>query len=308
MSNLADATDRPISTPTSRMMLKRRLRRFVAASCTLTGMAALWRAAVARNAVRILAYHAVETPPQSAFSVSIETFESHMKFLRDHCHVISLDAYSSLIATGQKPEPGTVLLTFDDGYLDFLENAVPILEKYRLPAACFVIAENMSGEDPRFMSAPDLAELTKSDLITVGSHSCTHRPISELDEAEQESEILTSKARLEAELGVPIRHFCYPYGTLNDFDQRTTRILEDSDYALALTSVNGVNRPTTPPMRQFRTKIEWGDDLQTFARIVGGGLDAWFLVDYFLPFLQRGRRFQFRRNASAVGLGSPSQQ
>jgi peptidoglycan/xylan/chitin deacetylase (PgdA/CDA1 family) len=67
-----------------------------------------------------------------------EAFERQMRFLAEHRRVVPLSKVVEDIAAGASPAAGTVCITFDDGYLDNLTVAAPILEKYRLPALLYL--------------------------------------------------------------------------------------------------------------------------------------------------------------------------
>lgn len=278
-----------LPSPTPRMRLKRLLRRLVCRATAYSGVSTVWYHALAKRGVRILAYHGVETPPRSALSVSVESFREQMRFLKENHAVISIDRFAEQTAGGGPFPAGSVLLTFDDGYGDFYANAFPVLQELQLPATCFVIASQIDGGNRRFMGADELKAMLDSGLITVGSHSFYHRSVSRLGDAEAITEIAESKAYLERALGTEIRHFCYPFGTYNDVGGGSGRILREAGYVTACTSINGINVEGTRPLRLRRTKVEWGDDIKTFKRMMRGGLDIWVLVDFFLRFLQGPR-------------------
>ena len=275
--------------PTRRMRIKRFLRRVVAAACHYSGSSWVWYSLVAKRGIRVLAYHGVETPPSGPLSVSVENFTRQMEYLREHYNVIKLDELERYLNSDEPPSRELVVLTFDDGYKNFRENAFPVLNKLNLPATCFVIASKLNGQDGRFMDWKDLLEPLNSGLISVGSHSLTHKSIARIDHDARDQEVRASRELLRDHLSHEIEFFCYPYGTFRDFDSESIVALRDSGYRMACTSVNGVNFKRTDPFRLRRTKIEWGDDLVTYSRILKGGLDAWFLVDYFLRALQRPR-------------------
>lgn len=65
-------------------------------------------------------------------------FERQMAYLARHRTVVPLSEAIDAIAAGRTPRAGTVCITFDDGYLDNLTVAAPILAKYRLPATLFL--------------------------------------------------------------------------------------------------------------------------------------------------------------------------
>lgn len=271
---------------------------------TFSGAAPMWYRLHARKAVRILAYHGIADEPDNPFTVSVTDFRDQIAHLKANCRVISLDQVADGGRGGDGPAEDRVVLTFDDGYRNFFTNAFPILQAAGLPATCFVIAGQLDGCDSRFLREPELAEMLESGLITVASHGYSHRSMAELPAEERRLEAERSKQVLEQRLGVPIRFFCYPYGTFNDFDGGCEQVLRDAGYELAVTSINGVNTVDRPHFRFRRTKIEGSDNLVTFSRLLRGGLDAWIIVDYFLRFLQRRREFSLVGSAFGPSGGT----
>lgn len=280
--------------PVSELGTKALLRRSVAWVCAHSGIAWAWRLIAPKPAVRILAYHGVEPDPSSHFSVSVENFERQIRLLAEHHAVMTTDDLADALCGRKALLRSGIVVTFDDGYRDFLTHAVPILQKHRIPATCFVIAAKLDGDDPRFMSRDEVLRVAQTGLVTIGCHSMNHRSVRQVSADERIIEVTEAKARLEAALSRPIAHFCYPYGTKNDFDDACADLIKDSGYRLALTSVNGLNTERTHPYKLRRTKIEAGDDIRTFRRILAGALDVWFFVDILLFALQRRRRVHFR--------------
>jgi peptidoglycan/xylan/chitin deacetylase (PgdA/CDA1 family) len=101
-----------------------------------------WR--VARPAgTMVLMYHSVATTEEAAWiapdcRVSFASFERQMRFLSRRRRVVSMTSLLERLESGIDPEPGTVVLTFDDGYSDNLRHAAPILQRYGLPATLYV--------------------------------------------------------------------------------------------------------------------------------------------------------------------------
>jgi peptidoglycan/xylan/chitin deacetylase (PgdA/CDA1 family) len=91
----------------------------------------------------ILMYHSI-APDELAGVIdppnrmSPADFERQMRFLHAHRRVVSMTALAEQLEAGKTPDAGTVCITFDDGYLDNLTAAAPILDKYRLPATLFL--------------------------------------------------------------------------------------------------------------------------------------------------------------------------
>lgn len=106
---------------------------------------------------RILVYHGLDRQGDKSLNgrfLPVSEFEAHARFLSDHARVVSLDAYFN----GANAEgPMTVALTFDDGYRNNLHYALPVLEKYGLPAAFFVTGSGTAGAEWLWMDFLDVA-------------------------------------------------------------------------------------------------------------------------------------------------------
>lgn len=169
----------------------------------------------------ILMYHYIndEEPLRSKLGVSIKSFERQMRFLKEHKYnVIPLDELVNAIKAGQRLPAKTVCITFDDGYLDNYTNAYPILKKYNLPAAIFVVIDRIGkrlGNDD-YMNWRQIEEVAGSGLISIGSHSMTHPNLSEVtSEVSLKYEIRESKIILEERLKKKVDFFSYPFGGIS---------------------------------------------------------------------------------------------
>ena len=106
----------------------------------------------------ILMYHSVARPETEPFiepraRVSADLFERQMRFLSARRSVVPLSRLVEDIASGVTPPAGTVCITFDDGYLDTLTTAAPILERYRLPATLFLATAYIEHCDMQWADA-----------------------------------------------------------------------------------------------------------------------------------------------------------
>lgn len=102
------------------------------------------------------------------------------------------------------------------------------------------------------MSWDQLRALSRSGH-EVGSHSVTHPILPLVDDAQLVREVAGSKARLEAELGVPCESFCYPNG---DCDDRVVEAVRRAGYLRAVTTAWGPNAPGADPFRLMRCDID----------------------------------------------------
>ena len=144
-------------------------------------------------------------------------------------------------------------LTFDDGYSNFADLAVPILQKHGQKATVFVVAGLLGatnewdvkiGDKPEpLMSLEQLVEIQRMGF-EVGSHSMTHARLTELNQNDANLEIQDSKRALSEQLGQTIETFCYPYGSQNESLRAMVR---DAGYKYACSVEKGWNHSTTDP-------------------------------------------------------------
>jgi len=279
--------------PTARMVFKRVVKDITIITTHFTGLSFFWRSIYANRGVRILAYHGVEPIPSNSYSVSLDNFKLQMEYLKNHYTVVPLSEYERTWDSGRNKPGKTVILTFDDGFKNFYQNAFPILKEYGLPATCFIISSKINDTDNGYMNCNELKELLDSKLIQLGSHTVTHRHLSTLEDGQLVEEVVESKKYLESKMASKIDSFSYPYGTPRDFDQRCLHAIERSSYKLACTSINGVNLSSTNRFKIRRTKIEWGDNLSNFKKILKGAVDIWIVVDFCFGFLQNRKEVDF---------------
>jgi peptidoglycan/xylan/chitin deacetylase (PgdA/CDA1 family) len=112
-------------------------------------------------------------------------------------------------------------VTFDDGFTNVADQAVPELVLRRIPATIFVTSD-LLGQDPgwkgypgRFMSVDELKQLP-ADLISLGSHTRTHPFLPKLNREQAIDEIATSRVKLERLLNREFTLFAFPYGAFNE--------------------------------------------------------------------------------------------
>jgi peptidoglycan/xylan/chitin deacetylase (PgdA/CDA1 family) len=156
---------------------------------------------------------------------------------------------------------GLVGLTFDDGYRDFLTEAMPVLDRFGFTATVFVLTGRFGGSNDWDRPGPEKALLTDSEVrhiaasgIEIASHGVNHVALgSGTDSAVLATEVHHSKAALENLLGQRVRGFCYPYGSV---DTRVVGAVRDAgyDYGCAIWRSTEIGRHAIP-----RTYIHNGD-------------------------------------------------
>ncbi len=172
-----------------------------------------WRLKLKSSPGRLLAFHDIsKNLDLSITRIRPEKFEHLIKYLA------SL-GYHGVSIAGLKRK-NDIALTFDDGWQSFFINALPILNKYNFKATVFIISGyvgNKSRWDYKnkgHLSWHEIKILV-DEGIEIGSHSVNHVDLRYLDDNKLEYEIAGSKKQIEDKLGLPVKHFSYPFGRYN---------------------------------------------------------------------------------------------
>ncbi len=190
---------------------------------------------LARQAkVPVMMYHDILPQKQVFFDVTPKEFESHLKLIKKKgLTPISMDQLVTHLRTGAPLPPKPIVLTFDDGYKGHYDYVYPLLKKYNYPAVFAIYTAKVGKKMGRSsLTWEHLREMAKDPLITIASHSVTHKVMDGMSPRQLGIETQQSKQILESQLGVPIRYFVYPEGK---FDQAAIEAVEVAGYEAALT-------------------------------------------------------------------------
>jgi len=245
--------------------------------------------------LRVLMYHKVNDLWPNPTTVPTAVFAEQMALLGELGYVaVSIDAVRDHYLDGAPLPEGAVLITFDDGYRDNLENALPILQRHGYPAVVFVPIAFLAGSRPLPHEEPlrllgvrnetvgwdDLAAL-EAGGVRVESHGIGHQPLSDLDPAEATREIAISKLRLEERLGREVEAYAFVKGSLADYRPEHASLVQQAGYKLAFTSVSGANGPDTDRFRLRRYNVE-PYPARTFELVLAGACDLIAVKDTVL--------------------------
>jgi peptidoglycan/xylan/chitin deacetylase (PgdA/CDA1 family) len=201
----------------------------------------------------ILMYHKIGIRPAGArfrgLYVSPRLFAKQMRELKE----AGFEAVSLSQALRPARPKASFVLTFDDGFKNVLRNAIEPMRELGFTAIEFIVT-NLMGKlndwDIRDGEVPErlMDEAEVRDWLAagheIGSHTRAHSRLTRLSLRDAAEEITASKKRLEDTFGVPIRHFCYPYG---DTNPAVEDLVAQAGYETACTTLTGVNTPETPP-------------------------------------------------------------
>ena len=243
--------------------------------------------------LRVLMYHKVNDQHPNPITVPTSMFAEQMTLLGDLSYTpVSLDAVRDhYLASAPLPERA-VLITFDDGYLDNLQNAAPILVERGYPAVIFAPvgyldpgARPLPHEESLFRAGirnPTLSWSQLADLeaggIRIESHGIGHRRLAELDPDEALREIAISKLRLEEVLGREVEAYAYVKGSRADYRAEHASLVRQAGYKLGFSAVSGVNDEATDRFQLLRYNIEPYSP-RTFELVLAGSCDVLSLKD-----------------------------
>ena len=217
-------------------------------------------------AVPTLMYHAVSDDIWGTAELFVRPseMEKQLQYLTEHGYTTI--TFEDLYRIGEIEKP--VLLTFDDGYDDNYENLFPLLKKYNCKATIFIITRSYEkGGDPTAthkMTKQQMKEMSDSGLVSIQSHTRTHRRLGELSADEQEEELRRSRLQLLRCTGKLPFVLCYPEGSYNS----DTLAVAPDFYRFGLKMTGGLYRTSDDPFQVNRYYISRNTTLSTFASYV----------------------------------------
>ena len=242
--------------------------------------------------IPVLMYHLILPKSEvgtSSLHVSIENFERQMWFLKFFgFRAISLDEFYAIKIGQAEPRGREVLVTFDDGHRSYLQYALPIMERYGIQSANFLIWDHLNDDFWRdYMKLEEAKSISKHPLVTLGSHTLTHPDLVEINPTQARIEIVESKKKLEDFFGQSFDYLCYPSGTFNDYVVESVR---EAGYRLAFTTARKrLNGERETLYSIARLKIGLKDNLFAFWLNVSGIMDYEKRIDLFFHQLTANR-------------------
>jgi peptidoglycan/xylan/chitin deacetylase (PgdA/CDA1 family) len=175
-----------------------------------------------------------------------------------------------------------LILTFDDGYVNNLTTAVPLLEKYGFKAVIYLLAnhhktnywdENSGAPQLPLMTAEQRQQI--SQHMEIGSHGFDHKKLSEMNLDEARFEITESKKVLEKEFNQQIYSYAYTYGIRHEF---SSLLAYGAGYKYAVNTTTGGFHHEEDPYSLFRVSIFPTDDESSLKRKT----KSWYRKYYYL--------------------------
>lgn len=182
----------------------------------------------------ILLYHSISENPGSLispFNVRPKTFERHLQIIEEEdLETVTLTELIEAWNNGESAEK-KIVITFDDGYRDFLETALPAMEKRGMTCSLYVTTGFIQGDvrtrvqgqpADRMLDWDQVREISQS-RIEIGAHSHTHPHLDTLNTSQLLANTRLPKQLLEDKIQLEVKSFAYPHGYCGPRVQRFTR-------------------------------------------------------------------------------------
>lgn len=225
-----------------------------------------------RPGPRILIYHQVGAGLGRQMEVTIPNFEFQIQWMLEAGSIVSLD--EALQRAGDPDAHRLFVITFDDGYQDVYDVALPTLSSAGVPYTLYVTTQPVEtgvASTPGGRAEP----LTWDQLThmagmgaTIGSHTHSHPDLRAIPAAAVEEELAESDGLIEDHLGLRPEHFCYPYGYWSETAEPAVR----ERYRTATLGGGPPVTERTDPHRIHRVPIQLSDSRFFFVRKMQSGM------------------------------------
>jgi peptidoglycan/xylan/chitin deacetylase (PgdA/CDA1 family) len=240
-------------------------------------------------AVPILMYHSISDDdehhvrPYYRLTTSPGRFRDQMRWLSEAGYsVIHLTEALRRLADQTLPKERYAVLTFDDGFRDFLSHAWPVLSDHGFEATVFLPTGFIGRSRKSFNGRECLTWGEARELslrgVCFGAHTVRHSTLYRLSWKEVRHELREARSQIEQEIYTPATTFAYPYAFPREdreFVERFTGELRDSGYTAAVTTMVGRAQPGSDPLCLKRLPVNEHDDEQFFKGKLSGAYD-WF--------------------------------
>lgn len=212
-----------------------------------------------RLRVPILMYHYIsELPPDAdqfrvGLTVHPQQFRDHLDYLRSNGYnTVSLYEVHLALTQGYLLPPNPIVLTFDDGYSDHLQTAMPLLREYSFKGTFFIITGFADALREGYLNWEQVKHLSDNGM-EIAAHSKTHPDLRGRNHDFLVYEILGSLESIKVNLGIPMISFAYPMGR---YDEATLDVMKQTKLIIAVTTEHGATHTTNGRYEMRRLRIQ----------------------------------------------------
>ena len=208
-------------------------------------------------------YHRFEENKYPSTNIRIKDFKSHIEYIKDSdLEFLRYEEFLKKINDVNKTKK--ILLTIDDGFLSFYENAWPFLRDEKIPFIIFVNTESVGA--PGYMNWEQLREISKYNFTHIGNHSHSHDYLVDKSDEEIKRDIKISIDILNKKLKNKTKIFAYPFG---EYKNSYKKIVKDLGFDYAFGQHSGVMDLTKDKFELPRFPInEKYGEMERFKRLL----------------------------------------
>lgn len=243
-----------------------------------------------KNRIRVVIYHSVSEKNRLYF-------EAHIKFYKKHYRIIDQDELKSFFDGQLELNKQGLIITFDDGFRNNFEIAVPILEQYNIKGWFFIPSKilelrkdeqelfaknNRLGSDELslnrlFMNSDEIIELSKKHII--GYHTYNHVRLPDDVSENKElllSEIIGGKEKLEKVISTNIKSFAWVGGEEKNYSYIANQMIIKSGFLFSFLTRAGLVKRNSNPFLIHRTHIPIEFNIKQIRFQLSGIIDLLF--------------------------------
>lgn len=211
------------------------------------------------SSVPMLYYHSVNPSEANEIIISPEKLKNQLMLIKSlGYNTITIDELNDYLTSNKNIPEKSIVISFDDGYMDNYTYAFPILKELNMKATIFLITSGI--DDGYYLSSDQIKEMA-SYGIDFESHTVSHKKLDTLTYEEQLSELKNSKITLENLLNKKINTIAYPFGAYNE---DTIKAAKEANYTLAFTTKYGNIHIGDSLLELNRIYVNTYDTMDTF--------------------------------------------
>jgi peptidoglycan/xylan/chitin deacetylase (PgdA/CDA1 family) len=213
--------------------------------------------------IPVLYYHSVKESADNEVTIKPEKLREELKYIKDEGYsTLTISQLKDYILSNSPIPQKSILITFDDGYMDNYNSAFPIMKEFNMTATIFCIASELDGS--YYLSKEAIKEMSDYG-IDIESHTVTHPHLNKLEYSKQLEELSESKKILENITGKEICSVAYPFGDFNDNSVKASR---EAGYVLGFTTKLGLSDRNDNPLTLDRIYISSNYEMNTFKELL----------------------------------------
>ena len=198
-----------------------------------------------------LFYHRVADTNLNPWTISCDDFQRQIDWLQANFEIVDLRECQRRISSGFNDRP-TISITFDDGYSENCDFALPMLVERGIPVTYFVTTYHTVHQQafphdiergaPLPVNTIEALRALDQAGVEIGAHTRTHPDLNKItDEATLIDEVIVAAREMQKLIGRKIEYFAFPYGQYNNLNPRVFEMLRDSGFLGVCSAYGGWN-------------------------------------------------------------------